>query len=68
MSPPLEVLAAFGGSCIVHGHTPIHYMLGIERDAVLTLSEPYMYANGKCINIDGGLSDSRAKGVILELP
>ncbi|GGJ30926.1 metallophosphoesterase family protein [Deinococcus roseus] len=62
------VLEAFGGSCMVHGHTPIHYMLGIERDAVLTLTEPYMYANGKCINVDGGLSDSRARGVILELP
>ncbi|GEM48759.1 metallophosphoesterase [Deinococcus cellulosilyticus] len=62
------VLAAFGGSCLIHGHTPIHYMLGIERDAVLTLTEPYMYANGKCINVDGGLSDSRARGVILELP
>jgi hypothetical protein len=46
-------LAIFGGKQIVHGHTPIHVMVGGSVKKVIA---PLFYANNRCIDIDGGLS------------
>lgn len=45
-------LNIFGGQQIVHGHTPISLMLGCN---IKKVTEPWIYANGKCVNVDGGL-------------
>ena len=42
----------FGGQRIVHGHTPIHL---IQGGKTRNIHEPLIYAEGRCINIDGGL-------------
>ena len=47
-----QLLADFGGQRIVHGHTPISYMLG-RPDALI--SAPLVYAGGQCVNVDGGM-------------
>jgi len=47
-----QMLADFGGRRIVHGHTPISYMLGRPADPV---TEPLVYAGGLCVNVDGGM-------------
>ncbi len=47
-----EVLSAFGGDRIVHGHTLIADQLGIDPEAV---TEPLRYAGGRVLNVDGGL-------------
>lgn len=52
-----HLLSLYGGSQIVHGHTPIHFMTG--RISPETCTEAYVYAvrDGAplCINVDGGL-------------
>jgi Calcineurin-like phosphoesterase len=45
-------LARFGARVVVHGHTPIGYATG-ERDEAV--EGPYVYAEGRCVNVDGGL-------------
>jgi aryl carrier-like protein len=45
-------LALLGGKRIIHGHTPIHMMQGGPAKKV---TEPYIYANGRCMNVDGGI-------------
>jgi hypothetical protein len=47
-----EVLSAFGGTSIVHGHTLIADQLGIDPESV---AEPLRYAGGRVLNVDGGL-------------
>ncbi|MBV9691197.1 MAG: serine/threonine protein phosphatase [Ktedonobacteraceae bacterium] len=52
-----EVLAQrfldlYGGQCLVHGHTPISYMLGCQPKKV---TRPLLYAGGRCVNVDSGL-------------
>lgn len=43
------LLAAYGGSRIVHGHTPIASVVGVEpRD----VTAPLVYADGRVMNID----------------
>jgi hypothetical protein len=46
------MLDRFGGSTIVHGHTPIPYLTGQDPHAV---HGPEVYAAGLCIDVDGGL-------------
>ena len=41
--------ARFGGSRIVHGHTPIATVLGVDPREV---TEPYVYAGGRVTNVD----------------
>ncbi|HYF78955.1 MAG TPA: metallophosphoesterase [Symbiobacteriaceae bacterium] len=48
-----KFLATYGGRQIVHGHTPIHRMAGQRADEVRA---PYVYADGLCINFDGGMN------------
>ena len=42
----------FGGERIIHGHSPISSVIGEVAKKVL---QPYIYAEGKCINVDGGI-------------
>lgn len=45
-------LDVYGGSRIIHGHTPISYM---THKTPRTVTGPYVYANGLCVNVDGGM-------------
>lgn len=45
-------LSLYGGQCLVHGHTPISLMLGCHPKKV---TEPLIYAGGRCVNVDGGM-------------
>jgi hypothetical protein len=47
-----EFLRIFGGRQLIHGHTPIHYVTGKPSAAI---TEPLIYADGLCVNVDGGL-------------
>ncbi|MBK9942749.1 MAG: metallophosphoesterase [Kouleothrix sp.] len=47
-----QMLADFGGRQIIHGHTPISYMLHSLPEQV---TEPLVYAGGMCVNVDGGM-------------
>lgn len=45
-------LSIYGGRQIIHGHTPISKITG---EAPRVIVSPLVYANGRCINIDGGM-------------
>ena len=47
-----EFLRTFGGRQIVHGHSPIPLLLGIEPSAV---TGPLVYAGGYAVNLDTGV-------------
>jgi hypothetical protein len=47
-----ELLERLGGTMLVHGHSPIPEHLGIDPGDV---HEPYRYAGGKVVSLDGGL-------------
>lgn len=48
-----HMLRQFGGNQIIHGHTPIHFM----DEALLPqdIHEPFQYARGLCLDVDGGM-------------
>jgi hypothetical protein len=55
-----ELLDTFGGSRIVHGHSPIPYLLGEsgaedDREAPL-ITGPHVYADGLALAMDGGVT------------
>ncbi len=43
------VLQTFGASRLVHGHTPIHRLLECAASEV---TEPWIYQDGRCVNVD----------------
>jgi hypothetical protein len=47
-----EFLQHFGGERIVHGHTPISRITGEDATQV---TSPLIYADGLCIDVDGGM-------------
>jgi Calcineurin-like phosphoesterase len=47
-----KAFATFCGTRIVHGHTPIAKMTNQPPE---TVTQPYVYADGKVINVDPGL-------------
>lgn len=47
-----EFLRVFGGRQVVHGHSPIPLLLGIEPQAV---TGPLVYAGGYAVNLDTGV-------------
>jgi hypothetical protein len=47
-----KVLAAFGGSQIVHGHSVIADQLGVRP---VDVEGPCLYADGKVLGVDGGV-------------
>ncbi|MEU3603914.1 metallophosphoesterase [Streptomyces sp. NPDC035033] len=57
-----ELLGTYGGSRIVHGHSPIPYLLGQvgtedgEEDSRPAVDGPHVYADGLAIAMDGGVT------------
>ena len=47
-----QLLETFGGCQIIHGHTPIARVTGFAPE---TIDGPYRYADGRCVNVDGGM-------------
>ncbi|MGX2995915.1 metallophosphoesterase [Streptomyces sp. JNUCC 64] len=68
-----ELLAAYGGSRIVHGHSPIPYLLGeagSEEDDDSrgpVVEGPHVYADGLAIAMDGGVTMA-GKLLVQQLP
>jgi hypothetical protein len=54
----------FGGEVIIHGHSPISAVVGGPARKVV---QPYVYADGKCINVDGGIYLG-GRGFVYRLP
>ena len=59
-----QFLQTFGAERLVHGHTPIPLITG---RAAAEVTAPYVYADGLCINVDGGLFVG-SPGFVYELP
>jgi len=47
-----QLLSLYGGSLLVHGHTPIPFARQIDAE---TVTEAWSYAGGRCLNVDGGM-------------
>ncbi len=48
----IPFLERFGARRLLHGHTPIHKLIGRTPDDV---RKPLIYAGQRCINLDGGI-------------
>ncbi|MDX1993829.1 MAG: metallophosphoesterase family protein [bacterium] len=64
MASATEFMRVYGGAQIVHGHTPISTMTSQPASKVVA---PYYYANGLCVNVDGGMYLG-GPGFVHELP
>ncbi|MFD6987748.1 metallophosphoesterase [Streptomyces sp. NPDC059943] len=71
-----ELMAAYGGSRIVHGHSPIPYLLGEvgtedasdgEENSGPVVDGPHVYADGLAIAMDGGVTMA-GKLLVVRLP
>jgi len=68
-----ELLGAYGGIRIVHGHSPIPYLLGEvgsedgEDDTGPVVEGPHVYADGLAIAMDGGVTMA-GKLLVQQLP
>ncbi|MFF3605247.1 metallophosphoesterase [Streptomyces sp. NPDC002463] len=68
-----ELLSTYGGSRIVHGHSPIPYLLGQvgtedgEDGAGPVVDGPHVYADGLAIAMDGGVTMA-GKLLVVQLP
>ncbi|WP_449657417.1 metallophosphoesterase [Streptomyces termitum] len=68
-----ELLGTYGGSRIVHGHSPIPYLLGQvgtedgEEDSRPVVDGPHVYADGLAIAMDGGVTMA-GKLLVVRLP
>ncbi|WP_405615446.1 metallophosphoesterase [Streptomyces sp. NBC_01511] len=71
-----ELMAAYGGRRIVHGHSPIPYLLGDvgtedasdgEESAGPVVDGPHVYADGLAIAMDGGVTMA-GKLLVVRLP
>nr|WP_175411304.1 metallophosphoesterase [Streptomyces sp. TRM64462] len=70
-----ELLAAYGGQRVVHGHSPIPYLLGevgtedggAGESAGPTVEGPHVYADGLAIAMDGGVTMA-GKLLVVRLP
>jgi hypothetical protein len=62
-----EMLDTYGARCVVHGHSPIPYLLGEvspghgdgtagEEDAPPEVAGPHVYADGLAVAMDGGVT------------
>ncbi|MEU9483147.1 metallophosphoesterase [Streptomyces decoyicus] len=67
-----ELLDAYGGDRVVHGHSPIPYLLGEvgaedgESESV-AVDGPHVYADGLAIAMDGGITMA-GKLLVVQLP
>ena len=57
-------LTTYGGQQLVHGHTPIR---AFTRAAPKTITEPLIYSEQLCVNVDGGMFLG-SPGFAFELP
>ncbi|GAA4910640.1 metallophosphoesterase [Streptomyces coeruleoprunus] len=69
-----ELLAAYGGQRVVHGHSPIPYLLGEVgtedadgENAGPNVQGPHVYADGLAIAMDGGVTMA-GKLLVVQLP
>jgi hypothetical protein len=68
-----ELLSAYGGQRVVHGHSPIPYLLGEvgtedgEEDSRPVVEGPHVYADGLAIAMDGGVTMA-GKLLVVQLP
>ncbi|WP_323180414.1 metallophosphoesterase [Streptomyces sp. NBC_00102] len=68
-----ELMAAYGGRRVVHGHSPIPYLLGEvgsedgENGAGPVVHGPHVYADGLAIAMDGGVTMA-GKLLVAQLP
>ncbi|MFC4612120.1 metallophosphoesterase [Streptomyces maoxianensis] len=68
-----ELLTTYGGRRIVHGHSPIPYLLGEvgtedgEDGARPVVEGPHVYADGLAIAMDGGVTMA-GKLLVVQLP
>jgi hypothetical protein len=71
-----ELLSRYGGQRIVHGHSPIPYLLGDvgtedasddEDDTGPVVEGPHVYADGLAIAMDGGVTMA-GKLLVVQLP
>ncbi|MFC8289764.1 metallophosphoesterase family protein [Streptomyces sp. NPDC057242] len=68
-----ELLSTYGGSRIVHGHSPIPYLLGQvgtedgEDGGGPVVHGPHVYADGLAIAMDGGVTMA-GKLLVVQLP
>ena len=58
------MLRRFGGRRILHGHTPIPLVTG---QPAADVREPLVYADGRCLNLDGGIFLG-GPGIVYRLP
>lgn len=68
-----ELLATYGGQRVVHGHSPIPYLLGEvgtedgEDGSGPVVNGPHVYAEGLAIAMDGGVTMA-GKLLVVQLP
>ncbi|WUW19005.1 metallophosphoesterase [Streptomyces sp. NBC_01465] len=68
-----ELLGAYGGRRVVHGHSPIPYLLGQvgtedgEEESRPSVEGPHLYADGLAIAMDGGVTMA-GKLLVVQLP
>ncbi|MER5742807.1 metallophosphoesterase [Streptomyces sp. NPDC002225] len=68
-----ELMAAYGGQRIVHGHSPIPYLLGEvgsedgDDSSGPVVEGPHVYADGLAIAMDGGVTMA-GKLLVVQLP
>ncbi|MEV6650081.1 metallophosphoesterase [Streptomyces sp. NPDC051219] len=68
-----ELLGAYGGQRVVHGHSPIPYLLGEvgsedgEDGGTPGVDGPHVYADGLAIAMDGGVTMA-GKLLVVQLP
>jgi len=60
----IDFLRQFGGRQIIHGHTPIPLVTDFAPEET---TQPLEYANGRCVNLDGGMYMG-GPGFIYQLP
>jgi len=60
-----RVLHSYGAARVLHGHTPISYLLGTDPDEV---RGPLHYREGRCTNVDGGMMYKSGHGFVYALP
>ncbi|WP_328947133.1 metallophosphoesterase [Streptomyces sp. NBC_00250] len=68
-----ELLSTYGGHRVVHGHSPIPYLLGqvgtedSEGNSGPNVDGPHVYADGLAIAMDGGVTMA-GKLLVVQLP
>jgi hypothetical protein len=71
-----ELLDAYGGRRIVHGHSPIPYLIGDAQsedgpsgNAGQQVTGPHIYADGLAVAMDGGVTmEGQGKLLVARLP